>query len=207
MKTFRHFCRYLVQFFLEWEMFYIKVVGKVKTHILCSITLFRKPYRLWDHVEKCGGDWEPKNDVTTWRIHTACWISKATSTYARAHIHTPGYSHARTHRPISNTYCFPTVTMIRRRASMLRYTQIACLVRSTLDKHGTSYQERRPGLETQTVSTRYPTGALPADTDSVIVTGPAVVSAATRCHGAIWTETKVVTLPCVETGTLAKIWK
>jgi hypothetical protein len=31
-------------------------------------------------------------------------------------------THARTHRPISNTYCFPTITIIRRRASMLRYT-------------------------------------------------------------------------------------
>ena len=33
-----------------------------------------------------------------------------------------------TFRPITNTYCFSTATMIRERASMLRYTYIALLV-------------------------------------------------------------------------------
>ena len=35
---------------LEWEMFQIKI----KTHILCSITFFRKSCRSWDNVEKYG---------------------------------------------------------------------------------------------------------------------------------------------------------
>jgi hypothetical protein len=52
--------------------------------------------------------------------------------HSRTSIHTPTRQsidmHARTHRPISNTYCFSTATMIRERASMLRYTYIACLV-------------------------------------------------------------------------------
>ena len=31
-----------------------------------------------------------KNDVTIWRIRVACWISKATCTYAHEHAHSPG---------------------------------------------------------------------------------------------------------------------
>jgi hypothetical protein len=36
------FPSYLAQFFLEWEIFQTKVVEKIKTHILCSITFFSK---------------------------------------------------------------------------------------------------------------------------------------------------------------------
>jgi len=35
-------------------MFQTKVVEKIKTHILCSVTLFRKSCRLWDDMEKYG---------------------------------------------------------------------------------------------------------------------------------------------------------
>jgi uncharacterized membrane protein YraQ (UPF0718 family) len=38
--------------FLEWEMFLTRVVETINIHILCSITFFRKMYRLWDNVEK-----------------------------------------------------------------------------------------------------------------------------------------------------------
>ena len=44
------FFSYLAQFFSEWEMFQTKVVEKIKTHILCSVTFFRKSCRLWDSV-------------------------------------------------------------------------------------------------------------------------------------------------------------
>jgi hypothetical protein len=37
MKTFSHLWQYLVKFFLEREMFYTKVVQKIKTRILYSI--------------------------------------------------------------------------------------------------------------------------------------------------------------------------
>jgi len=33
-------------------MFKTKAVEKIIAHILCSITVFRKPCRLWDNVEK-----------------------------------------------------------------------------------------------------------------------------------------------------------
>ena len=52
MKTDVHLWSYLAQFFSEWENFQTKVVEKIKTHILCLITLLRKSSDLWDNVEK-----------------------------------------------------------------------------------------------------------------------------------------------------------
>jgi hypothetical protein len=44
---------YRTQLFLEWEMFQTKVVEKIRTHILCYVTLFfKKWWCLWDNVEK-----------------------------------------------------------------------------------------------------------------------------------------------------------
>ena len=51
MKTTLHFRSYLDQFLLECEMFPTKGVEKIETHILYSITFFRKSCRLWDNVE------------------------------------------------------------------------------------------------------------------------------------------------------------
>ena len=42
-KTNIHLSLYLAQFFLEWEMLQTKVVEKIKTRILCSITFFFPP--------------------------------------------------------------------------------------------------------------------------------------------------------------------
>ena len=42
--------------------------------------------------------------------------------------HTHAHTHTHTHRPISNTCCFSTATMICESASLLRYTYIVCLV-------------------------------------------------------------------------------
>ena len=47
--------------------------------------------------------------------------------HARTRMHTPmRLAHARTHT--CNTYCFTTATIIRKRASLLRYTYIGCIV-------------------------------------------------------------------------------
>ena len=51
MKTNMHFWSYFAQF-LEWEMFPTDVVEEIKTHIMCSVTFFRKSCRLWYNVEK-----------------------------------------------------------------------------------------------------------------------------------------------------------
>jgi len=40
MKTNTHSSSYLTQFFSECEMFQVKALDKIKTHILCSITFF-----------------------------------------------------------------------------------------------------------------------------------------------------------------------
>ena len=55
MNTFSHLWQYLAEFFLEREMFRIKVVEKIKTHVLCYMNFFRKSYRLWYNVEKSDG--------------------------------------------------------------------------------------------------------------------------------------------------------
>ena len=52
MQTDIHFWSYLAQFCLQWEMFRTKVVQKIKTRILCSVTVFLKSCRLWDNVGK-----------------------------------------------------------------------------------------------------------------------------------------------------------
>ena len=62
MKTCSHLWQYLTEFFLEWEMFQIKVIEKIKIHILCSITFFPKSSRLLDSVEKYDGAREAAND-------------------------------------------------------------------------------------------------------------------------------------------------
>ena len=58
--------------------------------------------------------------------------------YARTRMHThtrPSthmHAHACTHTSLSKTYCFSTATMIRERASRLRYTYIALLLKCCL---------------------------------------------------------------------------
>ena len=71
MKTDMHFWSYLAQFFLEWAMFQTKIVEKIKTHTLCSTTLFfsEKSCRLWD-VEKYCGVGQATNDMA----HAHCEV-------------------------------------------------------------------------------------------------------------------------------------
>jgi hypothetical protein len=53
MKTNIHFLSYLVQFFLEWEMFQRNVVEKIKTRILGSVIFFsRKSCLFLDNMNK-----------------------------------------------------------------------------------------------------------------------------------------------------------
>ena len=40
MKTFLRIWKCLAELLLEWEIFQVKVVEKIKTHILCSVTFF-----------------------------------------------------------------------------------------------------------------------------------------------------------------------
>jgi hypothetical protein len=47
---------------LRREMFKTEVVEKIKIHILCLVTLFRKSCRLGENEEKCGGNREASSD-------------------------------------------------------------------------------------------------------------------------------------------------
>jgi hypothetical protein len=67
-------------------MFQTKVVEKIKTHILCSITFSRKSCRLWDNVEKYGGATQATVDNIIRRMRFACWITKATDTHSECII-------------------------------------------------------------------------------------------------------------------------
>jgi hypothetical protein len=112
MQTDIHFWSYLAQFFLEWEMFQINVVEKVKTHILCSVTSFRKSYRLWDNVENPCKSAQATDVNRTRRMRIACWIPKA----------------AYTHSQYVVLIAFPLQQWLHGHASMLRYRCIDCLL-------------------------------------------------------------------------------
>ena len=70
MKINIHFWSYLAQFFLECEMFQTKIVEKIKTHILCSVTFFQKSCRLWDNVEIIIAE-RGRPQMTIWLMYTA----------------------------------------------------------------------------------------------------------------------------------------
>jgi len=61
-------------------MFQTKVVEKIKTHILCSVTLFWKMCHLWENVEKCGRAEQATDDNMA---HAHC-----TAGYLWLHTHT-----------------------------------------------------------------------------------------------------------------------
>ena len=72
MKTLSHVLQYLAEFFVEWEKFKIKVVEKIKTHILCSVMSFRKSCLLWDNVGKCGG----AREAACHMVYARCMLVK-----------------------------------------------------------------------------------------------------------------------------------
>jgi hypothetical protein len=91
-------------------MFQTKVVQKIKTHILCSITVFLKSCRLWDNVEKYGTDRQATDDNMLRRMRIAFWITKAAYTHLENEIFT----------------AFPRQRWLHERASVLRL-HVYCL--------------------------------------------------------------------------------
>ena len=66
---------YLVQLFLEWEMFHTKVVAKTGTH---NFLLFPENHEVYEIMWK--GTVEPgRPQLTIWRMRVAYWIPKATN--------------------------------------------------------------------------------------------------------------------------------
>ena len=111
MKTDIHCLSYRAQCFLEWEMFETKVVEKTKTHILCSVSFYftKNPvvYEImWKNIVQPG-----RPQMAIWRMRNACWIIKATNTHSEYVI----------------LIVFPLQQWLHGRASIWRYTYIACL--------------------------------------------------------------------------------
>jgi hypothetical protein len=61
-------------------MFQTKFAEKFKTHTACSITFFyRAAYEMvWKNTVECD-----RPQLTIWRMRIACWLTKATYTYAQ----------------------------------------------------------------------------------------------------------------------------
>jgi hypothetical protein len=84
-------------------MFQTKVVDKIKTHILCSITFFSENRVVYEIMWKNMVDPDMLHNNITRRMRTACWITKATDTLK-----------------IFNLIAFPRLQSLRERASILR---------------------------------------------------------------------------------------
>jgi hypothetical protein len=91
-------------------MFQTKVAQKIKTHILCSVTVFyenRAVYEImWENIVERGN-----SQMAIWRMRIARWITKAPDT----------------HSEYVTLTAFPLQQRLQERASVLRYTYIACL--------------------------------------------------------------------------------
>ena len=59
-----------------------QVVEKIKTYILCSLTLSPKSCHLWDNVEKYGRALQTTYDDTIWHVCFACWMVKVSDTHS-----------------------------------------------------------------------------------------------------------------------------
>jgi hypothetical protein len=87
------FLSYLAQFYWEWEMFQKKIVEKIKTHVICSVTFLenRAVYEItWKNIIESG-----RPQISVWSIRIARWIPKSKNT----------------HSTICNTYWFSTATV------------------------------------------------------------------------------------------------
>ena len=98
-------------FAVEWEMFWEKVVKKIKTHILCSATFFpenRAVYEImWENIVE-----RVRPQMTIWRMRIASWMPKATNTHSQYVI----------------LIAFPLQQRLDERPSVLRHTHIAWFV-------------------------------------------------------------------------------
>jgi hypothetical protein len=73
--------------FIEWEMFQTKVLEKINSHILCSITVFWKLWHLWDSVKNMVEPDMPQMTYYAEEMWFACW-----AIWARKHTHTKTHS-------------------------------------------------------------------------------------------------------------------
>ena len=79
MKSYEHLLLYLAEFFLEWTIS-DKVVEKIKSRIVYSITFSLKSCCLWDNVKNYVTARQATYDNVTWPMRFACWITEAADT-------------------------------------------------------------------------------------------------------------------------------
>ena len=111
MNTLSYLWQYLAKFFLDWEIFQTKVVEKIKTHILSSITLLGESFHWWDHAENCGWARETAKNMA----HACCMLDKYGCTGASTPPRPctpPPPPHK--HKEICTISCFSTSTMVTR---------------------------------------------------------------------------------------------
>jgi hypothetical protein len=78
-----HFFLYFVQFFLEWKFFsHFGGENKKKSHFISNNFSFSENpavYEImWKNIVKASG---PRANII-WRMHIACWITKAIKTHS-----------------------------------------------------------------------------------------------------------------------------
>ena len=93
-------------------MFHTKVIEKIITHILCSVTFFfflenRAFCKMWKNIVESG-----RPQMTIWRMRIAYWIPKATNTLSEYVIF----------------IAFLLQQWLHERAPALRYMYNSCLV-------------------------------------------------------------------------------
>ena len=109
MKTNVHFRSYLADFFLEWKNFQTKFVEKLETHFMIDNFFYESLFVyeiIWKNVVVRG-----RPQMTVWRMRITCWIPKATNAHTGYVI----------------LVAFPLQQWLHERASVLRYTYLACL--------------------------------------------------------------------------------
>jgi hypothetical protein len=124
-------------------MFQTKVVEKIKTHILCSITFFSRSRAIYETMWNNMVETD-RQQMAIWRMRIACWTSKATHTHTHIHTHTHSHhthTHTHTHSHHTHTHthththshthsqyviliAFPLLQMLPERPSTLRYMYI-----------------------------------------------------------------------------------
>jgi len=56
-------------------MLQAKVVEKIKTHILCLVTILKHSFCLWDNMENYVRAKQATDDSIIWCLHFTCWIT------------------------------------------------------------------------------------------------------------------------------------
>ena len=90
------FSSHFAQFFIEWEMFEMKIVYKIQTHFVIKFFFFRKSCLLWENV----GKYCRAGQATDGNTEHAYWL-----------LNNWGCRHT---LRISNTYSFSTIKMVMR---------------------------------------------------------------------------------------------